>query len=152
VDRLAHEGREGQPSKLGLDTDLARKDRKLRLPEDIKSIFLDQIEKDSKFLRAQNIMDYSLLLGLHFHNEDVYGDERKETRGSSMWSRGIISSDGKTVYHMGIIDILQLYNFNKKAERLAKSYLLWKDKNGISAVPPLAYSKRFINAIESFVD
>lgn len=41
---------------------------------------------------------------------------------------GVTSVDGSEVYFIGVIDILQKYNFNKKAERCLKVYVLQEDK------------------------
>ena len=45
---------------------------------------------------------------------------------------------------MGIIDILQNYTLQKKAEHFLKRYVLRKDGMGISCVDPITYQKRFI--------
>ncbi|CAK4081961.1 unnamed protein product [Aphanomyces euteiches] len=50
---------------------------------------------------------------------------------------------GPSCYYFGIIDILQLWNFDKKLERNTKVYLLRKDPEGLSAVPPTKYKDRF---------
>jgi len=94
-------------------------------------------------------MDYSLLLGFHFCPTSTVAQTDPERL---RWNQGVTSTDGHTVYYMGIIDILQLYNFRKKSESFAKSYLLLKDKKGISANPPPEYSTRFIRAMERIVD
>ena len=54
-----------------------------------------------------------------------------------------MSSDRKRVYHVGIIDFLQLWDWNKYAEAKAKSIFQGKDSKLISAVPPDYYQKRF---------
>ncbi len=40
----------------------------------------------------------------------------------------MLSTDGKLVYYLGIIDFLQQYDIGKKAEHFVKAYLLRKDK------------------------
>ncbi|KDO32428.1 hypothetical protein SPRG_22110 [Saprolegnia parasitica CBS 223.65] len=50
---------------------------------------------------------------------------------------------GPACYYFGIIDILQLWNFDKKLERGFKLHVLRKDPDGLSAVPPTAYKDRF---------
>jgi hypothetical protein len=52
---------------------------------------------------------------------------------------------GPGIYYVGIIDILQQWNLAKKLERILKGYILRKDPNGISCVPPEQYQKRFMN-------
>lgn len=44
---------------------------------------------------------------------------------------------------MGIIDILQEWNFHKRLERFFKVYFRFQDKNGLSAVAPDFYAQRF---------
>ncbi|OQR97897.1 phosphatidylinositol-4-phosphate-5-kinase (Pi-PIPK-D2) [Thraustotheca clavata] len=50
---------------------------------------------------------------------------------------------GPACYYFGIIDILQLWNFDKKLERGFKVHVLRKDPEGLSAVPPTRYKDRF---------
>jgi hypothetical protein len=76
---------------------------------------------DSLFLCGLGFMDYSLLLVIEEVNAPV------------STSRNIIkSSCGTFAYHVGIIDYLQKWNFDKKVESW------WKGgyKAKISAVPP----------------
>ncbi|ETO21262.1 G-protein-coupled receptor family protein, partial [Reticulomyxa filosa] len=52
--------------------------------------------------------------------------------------------EGPGIYFVGIIDMLQKWNTEKKVESLFKAYCRCKDKNGISAVDPKFYRKRFL--------
>ena len=52
------------------DLDLLEDDRKFHLGNK-KKAFLDQLEKDAKFLATLGIMDYSLLLGVHHRDRRV---------------------------------------------------------------------------------
>lgn len=47
------------------------------------------------------------------------------------------------LYYVGVIDILTPYNIVKKVEHVWKS--ITQDKEGISAVHPIVYGKRFFN-------
>lgn len=49
----------------------------------------------------------------------------------------------KKILHISIIDYLQEWNLNKKAERAYKTILLRKDPVGLSAVEPETYARRF---------
>jgi 1-phosphatidylinositol-4-phosphate 5-kinase len=49
---------------------------------------------------------------------------------------------------MGLIDILQIWDLSKKAERCAKVCILRKDGEGLSAVNPLAYQARFMENLD----
>ncbi|UIZ21516.1 hypothetical protein KXD40_001172 [Peronospora effusa] len=50
---------------------------------------------------------------------------------------------GPSIYYFGLIDILQTWNMDKKLERFAKTKLLAKDPDGLSALPAAAYCDRF---------
>ncbi|KAJ0402539.1 hypothetical protein P43SY_000802 [Pythium insidiosum] len=50
---------------------------------------------------------------------------------------------GPSIYYFGLIDILQQWTMDKKLERFAKTKILGKDPDGLSAIPPTAYCDRF---------
>lgn len=54
-----------------------------------------------------------------------------------------LSDDGRFIYHVGIIDYLQDFNFDKTVENKYKSYI--SDGESISAVHPKLYCKRFFD-------
>jgi len=54
-----------------------------------------------------------------------------------------LSSDGRHIYHISIIDYLQVWNTNKKCEHFAKKWFLNKNSKMISAVEPNWYQARF---------
>jgi len=160
------------PSVLGKDSNLKRK---LKLEESVKQKLLKQIENDVQFLLSQGIMDYSLLVGFHFVpnlefeivevGEDVDFDTsttslqeepKREYLGSSdstpLEQHAIVSSDANEVYYVGIIDILQKYDLNKKMERFLKIYLTCADKDGLSVQPVDVYYNRFITKINSIFE
>ena len=94
------------------------------------------IEKDAEFLRACGIMDYSLLVNI----EKAKGAHVKSHRNVFQ------SQDMSAIYHVGIIDFLQSYNFLKKLEYFKKKKWLNKTKtNQISCVNPDLYASRFVN-------
>jgi len=51
--------------------------------------------------------------------------------------------EGPGTYYIGIIDVLQEWNFKKKMERFLKMYFKRYDGDGLSAIEPVAYSERF---------
>jgi hypothetical protein len=57
----------------------------------------------------------------------------------------ILSSNGKYIYHISIIDYLQKYNFNKKAERFFKIALQGANPQELSSINVKAYHNRFLN-------
>jgi len=155
------------PSKLGMDLDFKRK---LNLEPAIKAMFLDQLQKDALLLCSLNIMDYSLLLGVHFP-----GREGSSSSSSSASQSGVeltqfinaaesmtvdrlpgaqglgqlVSLDKNEIYFVGIIDVLQLYDRKKKSERFMKVYVLQKDGQGLSSMAPQPYAKRFSQAMKN---
>jgi 1-phosphatidylinositol-4-phosphate 5-kinase len=138
-------GRETDPNE---DFSIARKDLdfnrsglKVRLRFEEKERIISQIRKDCEFFEQMGIIDYSLLLGIHYFN----GDERVEKDVQ----HAFLSSDGKCLYFIGIIDVLTEYNMKKRLENWVKSPFLGKE---ISCVPPKQYSRRFFRYIHSIFE
>ncbi|RHY25276.1 hypothetical protein DYB32_008409 [Aphanomyces invadans] len=99
---------------------------------------LDQLKRDSVFLRDQGIMDYSLLIGV----VDVqYKVDKSDAGVENPHLCDSISGPG--LYYVGVIDILQTWNFQKRMERWAKIWLRGKDPRGLSAIEPYPYQVRF---------
>ena len=48
------------------------------------------------------------------------------------------------IYHIGIIDYLQEWNFNKKVEQFLKTKFKGAKKRNLSAVEPIFYRERFL--------
>ena len=118
------------------------KDLKLiRLSSRIKDNLLRRIEKDVKFLKSRNIMDYSLLLGISIGH-------RKAPSKDKLNDREFTSIEGKVRYHFGIIDYLQIFGNSKKMERFAKLFKYHENIKLISAVPSAYYAKRFYEFIK----
>jgi len=69
------------------DMDFRRLNKKIPLGP-MRERFLQQLEEDCKFLVAQNIMDYSLLVGIHFRSEaEGDSDYSSPDEGESPMSR-----------------------------------------------------------------
>jgi 1-phosphatidylinositol-4-phosphate 5-kinase len=52
------------------DMDFRRLNKKIQLGPKMRALFLNQLSEDCKFLMAQNVMDYSLLVGIHYGGVD----------------------------------------------------------------------------------
>jgi len=138
--------------------EISRKDldfnHSLQLSSEEKVTLLEQIERDSKFLEERGICDYSLLVGIHFLSE---GEQLPGIRSSTDVSclkkdfGGILSSDGKTLYFLGIIDVLTEYSFQKRSERALKVVKHFRDRKNISAMAPLPYRLRFQKYVASIL-
>ncbi|KAL4174915.1 hypothetical protein KRP22_006844 [Phytophthora ramorum] len=50
---------------------------------------------------------------------------------------------GPGLYYLGLIDILQQWNFRKRVEHFVRVYLLMQDRHGVSVVNPRQYADRF---------
>jgi len=134
------------PSKLGKDMDL---EREIKVGPNQKEKLLKQLSKDTKFLADQGIMDYSLLVGFSFLTNEVDIPPTKQTNELiNSFDDGILSTDKSEVYFIGLIDILQRYNFQKKMERYMKIYCLRADKDGLSVQPVDVYNYRFLKRMD----
>lgn len=139
-----------EPNIVLKDNDLMMK---IRIdPRQAHKIY-DQIHKDSDFLCDQGIMDYSLLMGVQSSEYFVDASDVMMTRGvpsmakngheESLFTQVATSVSGPSLYHFGIIDILQQWTFEKKIERFYKVTFKRKDPDGVSAMPPKPYKFRF---------
>lgn len=142
----------GGNSKSTVNRDCDLKENIL-LSTPLRDRLLEQLSSDSLFLSELNLMDYSLLLGVH--EKDNYCTESGKfdiPDGMSTLCQ-FESKDGKTLYSVGMIDFLQEYNLKKKLERFFKIVLLCKDSEGISVINPRKYQDRFMEKMNSiFVD
>lgn len=156
-------------SPLFFDNDIQQK---ILLMPSVANALADQVRKDVVFLREQGLMDYSLLVGIKRAKFEVLKQPEDDSRKSDLNLRSSPSGnrpstasfsslnenpfncdvdggmraavvEGPGTYYIGIIDILQEWNFSKKLERFGKKYLLGKDGNGLSAISPDYYAARF---------
>jgi len=128
----------------------------LELKKDDRDRVLKQLEADSKFLSSRNIMDYSLLVGVQNFTYKTYDEDVKASQehGHTILEKlpaARVRAPG--MYFIGIIDILQGWDWNKWSERAAK--ILFKchftDYNQISCAPPSIYQERFMRFISESV-
>lgn len=109
-------------------------------------------------------MDYSLLIGVRRRKYEIFD---RKNNDSVRDSSSVVSSNGddsvpnpyhqdedgaihaalvqaKGTFYIGIIDVLQEWNWNKWSERMTKVHVLRKEAAGLSAIEPDVYRKRFI--------
>ena len=55
-----------------------------------------------------------------------------------------------SIYYVGIIDVLQRYDFSKKMEHFFKANVRCMDAHGISAVSVQEYATRFLQAMDKY--
>ncbi|CAE7386564.1 unnamed protein product [Symbiodinium necroappetens] len=146
------------PSVALKDVDFTKANESILVGAERKAKLVAQIEKDSIFLRDNNIIDYSLLLGVYLLGGPSQSTEEKgENPESCMGLRGasatpqmatgatvrmtssddlhgevpfhqahmggMLSSDQKVLYFLGIIDILTPYDSRKHLEHWFKDCL-----------------------------
>lgn len=132
-------------------------------PEDQEEIN-ETLARDVELLRAHKIMDYSLLFCIEKNpaylalkgktsiSTNSGGEEAaKELHKVFQKNRHtFLSRSGKFVYHLAIIDYLQDFNFDKKAESFLKTAIN-KDGAEISAIHPNPYSVRYLKFMKEKV-
>jgi hypothetical protein len=98
-------------------------------------------------------MDYSLLIGVVQRKFEVM--ERKTESSEGLSPDNLFHQDadggmhaavveGPGTYYMGIIDVLQQWDYSKRLERFFKIVFRWQDGDGLSAINPKDYVKRFM--------
>jgi tetratricopeptide (TPR) repeat protein len=120
----------------------------IKLTHESKLELYRRVKSDCRFLQDNDIMDYSLLLGVH--------ESSNTSSTSSGWYgefHNIVSSrDGSQIYIFGIVDILQRFNSRKQLEKVVKSGMLKMrgrlvntsiKNNKISVTQPKKYARRF---------
>lgn len=114
---------------------------------DVDSL-LRAAEADSTFLESNNIMDYSLLLGVYDNPRDA-----GQSAGGSTIYQGIEVEDGESTvaraFQMGIIDVLVDYSGKKIAAHCLKKPTLGLCMcQEIDTEPPPYYQTRFYDNAE----
>lgn len=137
--------------------------RRIRLAMDDAKAVLQAVDRDSSFLRAERVMDYSLLLGLSADRENVDG----EISGAG-WSLHLLGDelvdmeddeeeDEQEEVHavhcqVGIIDTLARWTAIKIAAHILKKPTIGCCHE-IDTEPPQYYQNRFMEYVESkFLD
>eukprot|EP00470_Lotharella_oceanica_P016832 CAMPEP_0170196380 /NCGR_PEP_ID=MMETSP0040_2-20121228/63759_1 /TAXON_ID=641309 /ORGANISM="Lotharella oceanica, Strain CCMP622" /LENGTH=175 /DNA_ID=CAMNT_0010445769 /DNA_START=75 /DNA_END=602 /DNA_ORIENTATION=+ len=92
---------------------------KIRMPQSIMTNIREALTRDVNFLRAFNIVDYSLLVGVN--TQDAHNRRR---------------------FWISVIDILQLFNMKKRGERFVKKSVL--GQKDVSCEDTITYATRFL--------
>eukprot|EP01039_Chlorochromonas_danica_P006594 gene6594-7287_t len=133
--------REEGSAPLFLDNDL--QNRFLLHPKDSLRL-AQQLRRDTAFLQRFNLMDYSLLVGVQrklFHLDREQTKSEQQNDDDSVQAAAV---EGPGTFHVGLIDMLQVWDWGKWVEHVTKVFLLRKDGAGISAVEPSYYRMRFM--------
>jgi len=150
-DREASSGEKVKSSPVLLDLDFSAVQRKIHLG-DLKQPFLDQLALDSLLLSRYNVMDYSLLIGIHTKKEKKHPKSDEIVMNSSLGKNVMQIAAHKVdeIYFIGIIDCLTPYNWKKVVAHTAKSTQWSSDE--LSTVNAQFYSERFIKYVQSICE
>merc|ERR1711971_572702 len=101
-----------------------------------RSKIIKQLNIDTAFLCENNIMDYSMLLGIYYvkitykdkecnHKEDELKQHSECSDDDDDICGGVRASliEGPGIYYFGIIDSLQTYTFRKRLETFFKRWI-----------------------------
>jgi len=101
--------------------------RTINLNKNVRTSFLEQLERDANFLcNTLGVMDYSLLTGIHkvvpttIHPDSITMYDCRN---------GLYSSDGSEIFYMGIIDYLVPFGMRKFLEINLKGIYIIEDKH-----------------------
>jgi len=148
-----------KPGVILKDLDIKDDNRKLWLSIPDQEEWARQIYRDTKFLAEVKVMDYSLLVGIYYPNDENQKELKKTlkefdqiqvwkniTKSKWMENKGGISGynvdeDREEIYYIGIIDILVKYKAGKKFEHAMKSIAY--DGDEVSVIHPKKYSERY---------
>ena len=134
VDRYVGDYGEGSKGKILKDQNFIESNLKIILPEnDIKDL-IQILNDDFEILKAANIMDYSILIGFY----DVKFEKD---------NRYLLKYLDKN-YAIGVIDILQEYNFTKITEKKLKS-IYKKNSIMMSVADPNMYFERIVDFLHN---
>lgn len=89
-------------------------------------------------------MDYSMLLDVEQITSQAQNATRLENLRRSEWK----SYDNTMIYHIGIIDFLQLWTIAKKMENYYKTKMQLAPHSHVSCASPRIYKHRFLNFIK----
>ncbi|XP_065666838.1 phosphatidylinositol 5-phosphate 4-kinase type-2 alpha isoform X3 [Hydra vulgaris] len=93
VDREAKDSEKGKDFPTFKDNDFTRDNAKISIGAKAKEVILEKLKNDINFLSNLNIMDYSLLVGIHDTERDDNSDE-DELDGDEDFETGDDSGDG----------------------------------------------------------
>lgn len=89
--------------------------------------------------------------GRHDEAQHDNSDATERVKQSTQCLRAAEVVIGPGFYYIGIIDMLQTWNWSKRMERFIKTIVLRNDADGISAMPPKPYRDRFHRKLREII-
>lgn len=126
------------------------------LEEYDKTWLCKTLADDAEFLKNQNLLDYSLLVGIHRLPLDLAPWEHEARLGELKAAGGYVSVDRQKVYFFGIIDVLERYTLRWQIQNAVLSFgyqaaCKGERADGISALRPALYADRFFTFMQQEV-
>ncbi|ORM40840.1 26S proteasome non-ATPase regulatory subunit 14 -like protein [Babesia sp. Xinjiang] len=128
------------------DVDMVDFGEYIELGDERSEALFEVLQRDVQFLADSMLMDYSLLLGIHykaFSGDRV--DWNVETDNSQL-SR-IMGEHRDKLYFVGLVDVLTQWDFRKKAESVWRRLQTFNNP-GVSCVAPQQYATRLVDFIK----
>jgi 1-phosphatidylinositol-4-phosphate 5-kinase len=122
------------------DLDFFATHKSLSLSEEDAQVLMRRLTGDVKMLAGLGLMDYSLLVAVYSQSDEVSFD--------SPYFYCNCSCVGLS-YRIALIDIMQAYNFAKRAENCLKQVVYRVPQIELSSVSPEMYAVRFLKVIRS---
>jgi hypothetical protein len=123
------------------DLDWLKKERVLALDEAEHTRMLTALQEDVRCLQSWNLMDYSLLVGIH--KRDAQDPAKYEVMPV------VLLEDKDRIAYIGIVDILTVYRLRKRAETFFSSHL--RCGRNASCQHPEYYGSRFLLFVSEHV-
>lgn len=107
------------------------------VPQSHKMLFHKALDNDLNFLKASNVMDYSLLIGAHEASKE--GQEENDAAENRNKTRSI--------FRVRVVDFLGAFTLAKYIESSGKKAI---QSQAPTIIPPHDYAARFANAVETY--
>jgi len=129
---------------------------KLTGPENSTSFWDTEIKSTSQSPRYDGLPSFNDEADIPDTASSLIGNEKwksKSINPKNDWRGGVQArvTEGPGIYFMGIIDMLQEWNFSKRFEHFIKTKILRKNSKEISAVEPNWYQKRFMKRMREII-
>jgi len=125
----------------GKDEDWIKAKLLVQVPEQRRRQMLEAHEADVEFLKRHRVMDYSVLVGIHY-------PDRAKTPAKGQHA-GVAAANGKEFYFLGLIDFLIHFGLRKQAEHLLRA--AQGHGHDTSCVDPADYAARQAQFLRSSI-
>lgn len=130
------------------DNDWVRSGQRICLPSTAdRNEFLRLVKCDAELLARHQLMDYSLLIGVHYKDNTTEKSAQQKYEVKEANNVITVETDENILY-VGIVDVLTRYDRFKRCETMLSGTLRCRN---CSCQPPSKYAKRFADFITASV-